>query len=324
MSTSPFPNRKRNRVPFYARVLIFFTLLACLDFAIGSLLRHYYYSQNSGWLYRTTYSLEKTTANVLVFGSSTANHHYYPRLFEKELKMSFYNTGRDGNAIFYQYAVLKGVLKRYTPKIVILDFNNNEFSNSQEGYERISSLLPYYYTHPELRPIILLKSPYEKYKLWSKIYPYNSLLFQIAAGNSSLNESRENRGDEDGYVPLHRVWRAPALRVHDDPPQNGLDSNRVAYYKSFIEACLEKHIRLYIFLSPRFIRTTRIDASVEIGKQIAAGYGVPFFDFSRNPIFLRDPSMYADESHLNDFGARIYSAEVISAIQQPSKYNDDK
>ena len=38
------------------------------------------------------------------------------------MKLSFYNAGRDGNFMFYHLAVLKGVLNRYSPKIVILDF----------------------------------------------------------------------------------------------------------------------------------------------------------------------------------------------------------
>ena len=106
------------------------------------------------------------------------------------MKLSFYNAGRDGNFMFYHLAVLKGVLNRYSPKIVILDFVAEEFAQNQYSYDRLSSLLPYYKSHPEMRSIINLKSKYEKIKLLSQIYPYNSLMLTIAVGNSGVNKRK--------------------------------------------------------------------------------------------------------------------------------------
>ena len=98
------------------------------------------------------------------------------------------------------------MLKRYKPKIVVLDFNVEEFKLSPDNYDRIASLLPYYKNHLEVHSIIQLKSPYEKYKLLSKIYPFNSLLFTIAIGATDYNKSREQINDENGYIPLTHVW----------------------------------------------------------------------------------------------------------------------
>ena len=114
---------KRNVYLFFAvKLSILIVTLVVLDYTIGSLLNLFYFKQKSGTLYRTTYSLEKTNADFIIFGSSTANHNYYPQLFQKRFNMSCYNTGRDGISVFYQYAVLKAILKRYSPKIVIYDF----------------------------------------------------------------------------------------------------------------------------------------------------------------------------------------------------------
>ena len=44
--------------------------------------------------------MELTKADLLVFGSSRANHHYVPEVFEDSLKLTFYNTGKDGSGIF--------------------------------------------------------------------------------------------------------------------------------------------------------------------------------------------------------------------------------
>ena len=146
------------------KLLVLFITLVFFDFIIGSLLNIFYFKQESGLQYRTTYSIEKTTADLLIFGSSTANHNYHPGIFQNRLNMSYYNVGRDGKSIFYHYAVLEAVLKRYTPKMIIYDFDEHEFSKDQESYDRLSSFLPYYKKHPEIRSIVDLKSPYEKYK----------------------------------------------------------------------------------------------------------------------------------------------------------------
>ena len=62
--------------------------------------------------------------------------------------------------------MLKGVLKRYSPKIIILDIVNKEFQKNADSYEKISPLLPYYNSHPEIRSIVQLRSRYEKHKLF--------------------------------------------------------------------------------------------------------------------------------------------------------------
>lgn len=162
IKTSIYKIKKNPFQYFLLKLTVLFAIVFILDISIGSVLRYYYFKQESSSQYRTTYSIEKTKADILIFGSSRANHHYNPDVFDNRMNLSYYNVGRDGNFIFYHYAVLKGVLKRYSPKIVILDFIHGEFRQNQDSYDRLSSLLPYYRSHSEMRSIINLKSKYEK------------------------------------------------------------------------------------------------------------------------------------------------------------------
>ena len=151
----PVYDKKRNPYKyFFSKLIILFLFLFVSDFLIGNLLSYYYFNQKRGADYLTTYSIDSTKADVLIFGSSRASHHYRPPIFENHLNLTCYNVGRDGSFLFYQYAVLKAVIKRYSPKIIILDFNDGEFSKDESNYDRISALLPYYKTHPEMRSII--------------------------------------------------------------------------------------------------------------------------------------------------------------------------
>jgi len=295
---------------FLLKLFIFFLIVFVLDFFIGSGLKYYYFKQNSGFLYRTTYAIEEASADVLIFGSSKANHQYYPAIFEDRLKLSYYNVGRDGSSIFYHYAILKAVLKRYSPKMIILDISR-EFEKKQDSYDRISMLLPYYEEHPEMRQIIGLKSPYEKIKLISKIYPYNSLLFSIVAGNSEFNTNRYK--DINGYVPLSNIWKYP-IQTYSFPVGYELDSVKMNVYESFIKDCIKAKIKLYIVSSPDYSKLEYIEKSNLAGKEIAQKYNVKFFDYSKDSLFLNNSQFFADVSHLNDSGAIAFSNLIINEI----------
>ena len=315
--------RKNQSFSFLLKVLIFLLIVFALDFAIGSLLRYYYFKQTSGFYYRTTYSLEETKADVLIFGSSKANHQFYPDIFEKRLNLSYYNVGRDGSSIFYHYSILQSVLKRYIPKIIILEMTR-EFEKKQISYDRISMLLPYYESNPSVRPIIKLRSRFEKFKMISKIYPYNSLLFSIVSGNSEFNRSRNS--DIKGYVPLTREWTVP-IQHFSVPFKDQIDSTKIKIFESFIKACNNSGVKLYIVASPNYYIMDYVDRSNLIAMQIARKYGVQFFNYSNDSLFLATPSYFADNMHLNDKGAISFSKILVEEIIKdyfPQKEKESK
>ena len=305
---------KKIKNNIYGRILIKLVLLFCIvflvDFFIGHLLRNLYFSQQSGVLFRTTFSLEKTKSDLLIFGTSTANHNYYTKIFENRLHISSYNTGRDGTSIFYQYAILKGVLKRYSPKMILLNLDLDEFKKDQESYDRISSLLPYYKTHPEIRSVINMKSTEEKIKLFSRIYPFNSMLFTILVGNTEFN--KERRKDFQGFVPLNKVLEKRVDTGYY--PEESLDSNKIRIYKSFIRDCINANLKLYIVCSPFYHELKNDPTSVILGQKIAKENNISFFNFLNDTSLINHPSYFADINHLNYTGAKIFSVKLVEKI----------
>lgn len=132
---------------------------------------------------------------------------------------------------------------------MILDFVHGKFQQNQVGYDRLSSLLPYYRSHPEMRSIINLKSNYEKIKSLSYIYPYNSSIFTIAVGNTEFHKKR--RGDIKGYVPLTNIWK-DSIQIDHSPSSYEIDSVKVNAYETFIKDCIHSKVKLYIICSPYF------------------------------------------------------------------------
>ena len=304
---------KKNKYKyFFAKLLLLLLIVCAADYTCGGILRYFYFRQSSGWNYRTTYSMEKTTADLLIIGSSRASQQYHPEVLEPRLQLSYYNCGRDGNFMLYSYAVLKTILKRHTPKMIILDFIKGQFKENHNEYDRLSILLPYYKGHPEIRPIIELRGRLEKYKLLSNTYPYNSTLFNTIIGNTAFNKERQK--DIKGYVVFEDVWNQPLKNDNHIAGQYKLDSNFLSSYESFIKDCVSAKVKLYIVCSPYYTRPASEDYSVSIGKRIAKKYGVGFLDYSMDTSLIHHPALFSDTMHVNNDGAKIFSAMVADDI----------
>ena len=130
-------------IRFIKKGSIFLLALFLLDFLIGMGISGLFSKQKGGQIYQTTMGLESVHTDVLVFGASNASHHYVPSVFRDSLGMSFFNLGRDGMDILYGKAIFNGIVRRYCPKIIIINLSPTELSTDL-SYDRLSPLLPYY------------------------------------------------------------------------------------------------------------------------------------------------------------------------------------
>ncbi|MBL0359240.1 MAG: hypothetical protein IPP72_21285 [Chitinophagaceae bacterium] len=280
------------------------------------MLKFFYNRQSSGWEYGTRYSAEETTADVLIFGASRAQQQYIPTYIEDSLHLSCYNVGRDGTPFFYHYAVLQAVLKRYTPKMIILDCEYAALKKTTSSYERLSPLLPLYSNHPEMQPVIQLRSPFEKYKFISHIYPYNSMLFKIGVANLESNKIKQQ--DIKGYVAMKGSLHEP-LKTIDHTVKYELDSIKVNMLDSFIEQCRQRNIDLYFVCPPYYMNTIGTDYSFAVTKQKAAEKKIDFIDYSKDSMFLRSPQLFDDTVHVNFTGSKIFSAMIAGELKKRIK-----
>ena len=299
------------RVVINAVIFIIVTIL--LDFGIGTLLRHFYFSQTVGQTYRTTYVMEKNTSPVLVMGASRANHHYDPAVLSKATGMEVYNAGRDGSYILYNYAVLKTILKRYSPKTIVYDVTLNDLQTAPVDYDRLSSLLPYYQSHPEIRDILRLRGPFERYKMASKIYPYNSLFLSVIKGNTDDNAAAE--AGLKGFIPLEGEWNRPVKEAGARDHINNADSVKAAYYRQFMLDCKSAGTRLIIVFSPIYVKNIHTTPILNLTRSIAEANAIPFYDFSTDTSFLQHPEYFADPLHLNKNGAEKFTQKIAALLK---------
>jgi hypothetical protein len=295
----------------FFRFLIFVLLVGLFDFACGKILQFLYYKQKSGYEYRTSYAIDSTNAPGLIFGSSRASHHYVTNILTDSFGMAFYNVGRDGQSIIYDYTILQSILKRYTPKLILLDYQDEELLYFVDSYERLSSLLPYAKTHPEINKVIQMRSGYEKLKMISQVYPYNSLFFNILGGISWGAKGRVE--EENGYLPLDRPFHSLQIDRSKFLSARVPDSNKIKSFDAFIGLCKQKGIELYLVMSPYF-DTVNLKYNKLIDERIRFD-GVPYFDYARLPEVLGNTAYFSDEKHLNRKGSELFTRDLIRRIR---------
>jgi hypothetical protein len=309
-------NRKFSRI---IQILAFIIIIAVSDKVIGIILNKLYFHQKSGPGSSLTYSLSECKADILIFGNSRAQHHYDPKIISDLTGLSCFNAGLDGgHSILLPYAQIKTITDRYTPKIIILEFFPSGLVHDPSNYEKLSILLPYYNRFPELKPYILLRGPYEKIKLLSSIYPFNSDIINILKFNTNYHYDKTKV--PNGYVPLIGNLNVSLLKPSIAKDSHiEVDSNLVDALNKIIRICQKKNIKLFIINSPIFHTISdkpiaQSDAE-KLAIQIIKQNHVDFLDYSWDSTFIGHNEWFSDRAHLNSDGSKIFSNKLIEHLK---------
>jgi hypothetical protein len=309
-------------IKFVKNILLLVILIAICDQLLGYGLQSLYFSLKKGQYAQTTYSIDSTSQDVVIFGSSRALHHYASTLLSEELNQSVYNAGRDGQFVPYYCALQDAVLKRKKPEVIILDVNVWEMAPNNEKYEKLSMLLPYFPKHPEIQKYVKEISAWETVKLLSRTYPYNSTLF-VSIHNYLFAEKLPV--DDFGYFPLERTMSKADFenysvkkKIYDAKrakQQIPLDEKAVQYYEYFLHQADSLGIKTYVIISPTLLRepATREKLLLE---EVAKKYkNVAFLDYTSSPAFNDQYTKFSDEFHLNGTGAVEFTKLLVSEIR---------
>lgn len=297
---------------FAAKLLLLTLAIAIADRSIGSLLRHYYYRSTHGDQSRLTYVMDSVTDPVLVLGASRALRQYDSRVIADSLQMACYNTGKDKQSVLYCLAVLKAALLRYHPKCVLLDLQAISFSTLQYSLDGLSDLLPYYHQHPEIRPIVDQRSPFEWLKTQSFLYCYNSLLLPIAFDN--ITHSKDT-GIYNGYNPKHGGLRRPPFQPYTlQAISNPSDSSLVAAFREILDLTLENGGRIAVIVSPLYYALPGDPATFQLAKKICAERNVLFLDYTNEAGFIQNKDLFIDELHMNNIGSDLFTRKLCSDL----------
>lgn len=301
---------------FGLKILIFILILFGIDRVMGSVFTaikdHVLRNNPENIALRTPFIVEKADADLLIIGSSKACHHYVSKMMEDTLGITVYNCGQDGCYFLYQNAIVNMVLDRYKPEVIIWDIQPNAFNSAKEidEYVHFRNLSPYYYEDNQwVQTYIDESSSTMPLKMFSEMYAYNSMLtsylFPLFLKKKTLS----------GYVPLpNEGYIFPQLR-EEMKDEYIPDNDKLEKLSQTVKRCNTSGIKLYLVVSPTYAyKPVSFQSILQDLSHIANDNDTGFYDFSSDSGFLNDSTLFKDNAHLNDKGARKFTQYILDIL----------
>lgn len=299
--------------------LVLVVLFFAADQAVGYYLEDLFSKQKKGEYHEISYALKNVDEEVLIFGSSRAVRHYDPVVIQDSLKLSAFNVGKLGNTLLYSDAVFEQILSYHKPKMVILDISPIEFAKTERerGQKSMVNALLKFDHLPMIENKIQAVSPKEL--ILSKLfrtYKFNSALYTLLVNDNGRSDLDETRGFE-----ARKGVRVTQHLVNEDNVDYQEDPLLVNTFHNFLKKARQNNIQVHVVISPTTLKQS--NTSVAKIKSITKSYGFDFIDVSFRPEF-REVSFYYDQTHLNETGARKFSALIGGALGNDRKLLADK
>ena len=283
-------------------------LLAAIDVAVG-----YTHGMIFGNLPDKTsmvstiyYSLFKKSADVLILGSSTANHHYNSKMMEDSLGMSVYNSGLDGRDMIYFDVVLQSAIQRHVPKYVVLDIGAvhldgswiNRISDTKLYYGENEPVTHYYDTETDWQ---------QRLKLMSSTYRYNktlSYLIRVAIDNPNIL---------NGFSPMKGEMKIITRTTNN---VFHVDSVELCHLNNIVSLCENNSINLVLVQSPQANDNVAFDKWIE---DYSKKQNIELIEENKNAEYYKRPELFRDENHLNFAGANKFTSAILKNLKMLEK-----
>lgn len=298
---------------FVCKVGLFFLLIAIVDIVFGYTMGAITIRIDIGGAGRDNYICEKMTDDVLIFGSSRAEHHYNAQMISDSLGVSCYNAGEDGCGIILAYGRLLMILERYTPKTIIYEVTPAfDYLNGEDNLKYLYRLKQRY-DMPGVDSIFWNVDPTERYKMTSGMYRHNtSFLQNLIVYFFRISTDNGVKGFRPFYEEMDTMKIKTDKKDYDSKEGYIYDSTKIHYINKFLEKT--KDIKLVFVVSPMWYGQDTL--VLEPIKQICEKRNTYIIDFSNNPKYVHHNEFYKDGGHLNARGADEFTKDLIIELRK--------
>lgn len=234
-------------------------------------------------------------SDIFIFGASRAAHHFDPDLISKATGMSVFNAGDDGKNSAYQLGLLKMLIKKHKPKLIIYEVG--DLKGLDGG---TVDLFPYYFQDTDIRSILRRRDKWIPFKMMFPLYAYNQKFFSITKGYISHTETIKT-----GFRPIEGIiLPAEVSRAKSDfqAEIKQRDTTRpddflVDCFTLFVSECSSQMIGLIFVYSPSFIPSNPIGEDVI--NDLSASEEINWYNFGVSSKYNWNNHLFKDASHLN-------------------------
>ncbi len=268
--------------------------------------------------YNELFLKEGNTYDVLFLGSSRAEMHYNPKIFDSITGFNSYNMGISGASPKISLALLKTYcLQHLKPKYIVCNIDYFSLQNDTDRLNEFPRYFPYLKNKNLRKQLLNMDNRFNSFHY----NPLHSLPYtQIEYLSASLHGWLGIPGKYDTL--MYQGFQTSVTNNFTD-----LDSPKPNY--SFISIKNRKYIdSLILFTQENNIRLTFVTSPVYGGgekfalnktklvnqlKNISFIHHIPYLDYT-DSIVYKNPLFYADPLHLNRQGAFVFSKSISLAF----------
>lgn len=283
-------------------------LIVALDFICGKAFNAYVRTHRlPGDCLSIDYTLKDMKEDVVIIGNSQVLNALMPSVLSDTLSMTVYNSGSNGQTLPFFHTMQQGILKRYTPKAVILGVNETVFTTDGIG-DRYNILAPYYgLGYPMLDSCLSSQSKVDKLMMNSTFYRFNSIWWRIL-----LYHLVDKRHQSDGFIAKPDPPFPPKLTVLKE--EYPLQKERFSEFNKMLDEFRKRGVKVAVVMTPVYFDNQTGRTLVNRLKKLVVRYdNAIFIDDATDSLFLAHPDYFYDNDHLNARGALEYSK--LKAVQ---------
>ena len=281
-------------ITLVAKILLtILVLLVVLDWAYTTV----YLKNSDRGKIQHIFNSKARNYDVVILGSSRANNHFVPELFEKKGLKTF-NYGMSGAHLFEASLMLKLMAERnYKIKTVILEADLS-LCNEKESEAIAAKFLPYIH-HSEI-----IAAHFSKLDVFNELYYipfYRYIDFDALIGfremYNTATKKPTNILDNLGYHPL---GHKPGNMKNDI---RALKPIRNKYYEEIKQICRQNHYNLITVMTPMCANVKGLDYFEKANQIYPEIYNLENV--------VEGDQYFSSCGHLNDAGARLFTEVII-------------
>ena len=253
------------------------------------------------------YALQKAQGDILILGSSRAEHHYDTRILQKKFpNHTIYNAGQHNQGMNYALCVLQSCLEKKIPELVILDCEPEVLGD--ELTSSISTLKLYYNENKNVKNH-LSRTFKDKMLMKSGFYIYNSVIIKLFL-DSRLPYTQDTLM---GFAPLQGTLDT-ALTKYNEKTFPSLLDGAINDFNDIISLSKKYGFKLCVCISPYYYHQNENALPYIAVKNICNKAKIPCFDYMNDGYFDSNPQLFRDVNHLNEKGAAIFTEKFSDNI----------
>lgn len=298
---------------FLIKIVILFAALFIFDRITGAVFQRWISNIPTSYLGKDNYICDKCSEDILIFGSSRAEQHYNSKMMEDSLGIPVYNCGTSGFGIILSYGRILMISERYRPKYIIMEITP-EFDYVDNGNTRRDlQHLKRHYERNGVKEIIDSMDYFEKYKMLSYLYRFNSDIIHNPLYLINQEPANKNAIGEQGYIAQNLEFDKMKAGKRIENEKFEIDPVKYHYFNLFLTKS-NKMSKVVLVISPYFNgRNPRIfEPAIKIAKRL----NIPLLDYSNNPKFIHHEEFFKDGGHLNANGADEFTQDLINDIKR--------